>query len=138
MNEASSVPVLKRRVIAGRPWALPASTMPVLFGTSLAVVIAGAPFLGGRFLLALLGMVILHTAANMLSDVFDYRRGLDREVTPVSGALPRGWLSARQVLFGSVVLFALGCAVSSSWMAPQPNSTLPSGFYRQGPCGLIS
>ena len=33
---------LKKWLIAGRPWALPASTMPVLFGTSLAVVIGGA------------------------------------------------------------------------------------------------
>jgi len=111
MHKTASVPLLKKWIIAGRPWALPASTMPVLFGTSLAVVIAGASFLWGRFLLALLAMVILHTAANMLSDVFDFRRGLDRDVTPVSGALPRGWLSVRQVSGGSVVLFGLGCAI---------------------------
>jgi len=53
-------------------------------------------------------MVILHSAANMLSDVFDYRRGLDREVTPVSGAVVRGWLSDKAVAVGSAVLFIFG------------------------------
>ena len=111
MEQTASPSLLKKWLIAGRPWALPASTMPVIFGTSLAVVIGETPFLLGRFLLALLAMVVLHTAANMLSDVFDFKRGLDRDVTPVSGALVRGWLSPRQVLLGSAALFAVGCAI---------------------------
>ena len=102
---------MKKWIIAARPWALPASTMPVIFGTSLAWVVGGAPFLVGRFLLALLAMVVLHSAANMLSDVFDYRRGLDRDVTPVSGAIVRGWLTGRQVARGSVILFIIGAGL---------------------------
>lgn len=102
---------LKKWVVAGRPWALPASAMPVIFGTSLAVVICGTSFAILRFLLALAGMMILHTAANMLSDVFDFKRGLDKDVTPVSGAIVRGWLSPRQVAAGSAVLFFIGCAI---------------------------
>jgi 1,4-dihydroxy-2-naphthoate octaprenyltransferase len=85
--------------------------MPVIFGTSLAVVVGGARFLPGRFLLGLLAMVVLHSAANMMSDVHDFRRGLDREVTPVSGAIVRGWLSDRAVARGSLALFAVGCAL---------------------------
>jgi 1,4-dihydroxy-2-naphthoate octaprenyltransferase len=98
-------------LVAARPWALPASTMPVIFGTSLAVVIGGARLDAFRFLLALLAMMILHSAANMLSDVFDFRRGLDTEVTPVSGAIVRGWLSGRHVAAGSAVLFVAGIAL---------------------------
>lgn len=100
----------KKWLIAARPWALPASTMPVLFGTSLAVVIGKAAFLPLRFLLALLGMMVLHSAANMLSDVFDFRRGLDKVVTPVSGAIVRGWLDTRAVTIGAVVLFIAGAS----------------------------
>jgi len=99
---------LKKWLIAGRPWALPASTMPVLFGTSLAVVIGGAGLDVPGFLAALLAMMTLHTAANMLSDVFDFKRGLDRDVTPVSGAIVRGWLSPKHVAAGSIFLFAFG------------------------------
>ena len=102
---------LKKWLIAGRPWALPASAMPVLFGTSLAVVIGGARLDIPAFLAALLAMMILHTAANMLSDVFDFDRGLDRDVTPVSGALVRGWLSPKQVTAGSIVLFTVGSVI---------------------------
>ncbi len=104
----AGVPTLRKWLVAGRPWSLPASTMPVVFGTSLAVVLGGARFAPGRFALALLAMMILHAAANMASDVADFRRGLDRETTPVSGAIVRGWLSAGQVRRGSLVLFAAG------------------------------
>ncbi len=102
---------LRTWLTAARPWALPASTMPVIFGTSLAVVIGGARLAWGLFALALVGMMVLHTAANMMSDVFDFRRGLDREVTPVSGAIVRGWLSWKYVAGASLVLFVVGSAV---------------------------
>jgi 1,4-dihydroxy-2-naphthoate octaprenyltransferase len=55
-------------------------------------------------------MIALHSAANMLSDVFDYRHGLDRDVTPVSGAIVRGWLTDRQVARGAAALFIFGTA----------------------------
>ena len=65
----------------------------------------------GLLLLSLLAMALLHTAANMLSDVIDWKRGLDREATPVSGAVVRGLLSPQQVLKGVAVLFVLGSAL---------------------------
>ncbi|MHB8093949.1 MAG: UbiA family prenyltransferase [Candidatus Aminicenantales bacterium] len=102
---------LRKWVVAGRPWALPASAMPVVFGTSLAVVLGGARPNAAGFLLALAAMTILHTAGNMLSDVFDFKRGLDTEVTPVSGALVRGWLAPRQLAAGSAILFIAGSSL---------------------------
>jgi 1,4-dihydroxy-2-naphthoate polyprenyltransferase len=94
--------------VAARPWALPASTMPVLFGSSLAAVFGDSGFNILRFVLALAAMILLHLGANMLSDVFDARRGLDIRVTPMSGAIIRGWLTERQVVRGSAVLIAAG------------------------------
>jgi 1,4-dihydroxy-2-naphthoate octaprenyltransferase len=117
MTDSKNHPsVLKKWIIAARPWALPASTMPVIFGTSMAYVIGKAPLAPFRFLLALAAMMILHSAANMLSDVFDAGRGLDTEVTPVSGAIVRGWLSAKAVAAGSAVLFAVGVGLGL-WLA---------------------
>jgi len=106
--------IFRRWLIAARPWALPASVMPVLYGTALAVVVRDAPFHAGRFAAALAAMILLHTAGNMLSDVFDFRRGLDTEVTPVSGAIVRGWLSPGAVLRASVLLFAVGGAIGAA------------------------
>lgn len=112
MSDAAPTPsMLKKWLLATRPWALPASTMPVIFGTSLAVVVGRARLDPLRFLLALVAMMVLHSAANMLSDVFDFRRGLDTFVTPVSGAIVRGWLTAKQVVAGSAVLFVVGIAL---------------------------
>ncbi len=85
--------------------------MAVVFGTSLAVVFGGVRLDPFRFLLSLLTMVVLHAAANMLSDVFDFRRGLDKDVTPVSGAVVRGWLSPTAATRGAAVLFATGTAL---------------------------
>jgi 1,4-dihydroxy-2-naphthoate polyprenyltransferase len=110
-TERSAPSTLKKWIVATRPWALPASTMPVLFGTSLAFVVGGVRLDLLRFLLALLAMVVLHSAANMLSDVFDFKRGLDTQVTPVSGAIVRGWLSTRDVTRGAIILFALGISL---------------------------
>lgn len=104
------VRALRSWLVAARPWALPASSMPVVFGTALAWVIGGAPLSVGRSLWALLTMMVLHSAANMLSDAFDDRRGLDRDITPSSGAIVRGLLSGRQVLRGALLLFAAGAA----------------------------
>ncbi len=99
---------LRKWLVAVRPWSFPASTMPVVFGTALAVIIGGARFAPIKFLWALATMVALHAAANVLSDVFDFRHGLDREVTPVSGAVVRGWLTDVQAMRGAAALFGLG------------------------------
>ena len=102
---------LKKWVIAARPWALPASTIPVLYGTTVAYVAGYSNFHLLRFALAASAMILLHSAANMMSDVFDFKRGVDREVTPLSGALVRGWLTPGQVAGGSLFLFAAGIAI---------------------------
>lgn len=110
-NQNENVPVLKKWLTAMRPWALPASTMPVIFGTSLAVVVGQVSLDILRFVLALLAMMILHSAANLLSDVFDFNRGLDKMVTPVSGAIVRGWITTKQAIVFSVILFVFGAAL---------------------------
>jgi len=98
----------KKWLIAGRPWSLPASVIPVIFGASLAATVGWVKLQIGLLLLSLLGIIFLHMAANMLSDVVDWKRGLDREITAASGALARGLLTPGQVLRGSIIFFAIG------------------------------
>ncbi len=97
----------KKWLIAGRPWSLPASVIPVIFGASLAATVGWVKLQIGLLLLSLLGMIFLHMAANMLSDVVDWQRGLDREITAASGAIARGWLTSRQVFKGSIIFFVI-------------------------------
>ena len=69
--------------------------MPIIFGSAAAVVMGGVRFNVLLFILAFFSMVILHSGANLLSDVNDYRKGLDREPTPVSGAIVRGYITSK-------------------------------------------
>ncbi|MCX8161368.1 MAG: prenyltransferase, partial [Candidatus Saccharicenans sp.] len=101
----------KTWLVAARPWALPASAIPVLFGGSLAATVGWVRLNFGLLVLSLLAMALLHTSANMLSDVIDWKRGLDREISPVSGAIVRGWLSPGQVFRGALVLLTAGSAL---------------------------
>lgn len=101
---------IKKWIIAVRPFALPESTMPVIFGTAAAVAIGEAQINVFLFILALFAMVMLHSGSNLLSDVNDFKKGLDREITPVSGAIVRGYISPRTGIFGSIILIAAGIA----------------------------
>lgn len=108
MNQPS---MLKKWLVAVRPFAFPASISPVLLGTVLAVALAGVPFRPGLFGLAVVAMMALHAGANILGDINDYKRGLDKVVTPVSGAIVRGWMTPRQALVEALFLLAVGVAL---------------------------
>lgn len=65
-----------------RYWSFPVSTMPVL--ASFAYLFSKGLIPSGPkpyfvFILCLLGVVVLHSAGNVLSDWFDYRSGVDNE-----------------------------------------------------------
>ena len=94
--------------VATRPFALPASTMSVVFGTVLAVTIGKASFHIGLFLAAFTGMALLHTGSNLLNDVFDYKKGIDCQVNPVSGAVVRGWITPAKALRAGLLFMAGG------------------------------
>jgi 1,4-dihydroxy-2-naphthoate polyprenyltransferase len=112
LHDAPEGPALwKRWLIAIRPFALPASSMPILLGTATAVVINRTHFSPGLFLMALLGMMMLHSAANIINDIEDYKKGLDTVATPVSGAVVRGLLSLRTSFLGALLLLCGGSAL---------------------------
>jgi len=112
MNEkVMEISFWKKWLIAVRPWALPASVMPVIFGATMAVVIGGVSFRPFHFVLSLLAMMILHSGANILSDISDYEKKLDTVPTPVSGAIVRNLMSTRTALKGAALLFICGIII---------------------------
>ncbi len=98
-------------MVATRPFALPASTMSVIFGTVLAITIGNAPFNLLHFIAAFIGMVFLHTGSNLLNDVFDFKKGIDRNINPVSGAVVRGWITSAQALRAGLFLLLIGTII---------------------------
>lgn len=111
MDSHDETSAFRKWLVAIRPFALSASAAPVIFGAAAAVVAGGARFDPLLFLLSLLAMMILHSAANMLNDVQDFRKGLDVEPTPVSGAVVRRLLTPGEVMKGAIALIAVASLI---------------------------
>jgi 1,4-dihydroxy-2-naphthoate octaprenyltransferase len=56
-------------------------------------------------------MVILHSGANILSDIFDYKKGLDKIPSPVSGGVVRGYITIREAWVASVGMLVAGTLI---------------------------
>lgn len=111
MEEQAKLSFFKKWWISARPFSFPASTMPVIFGTVLAYVYGGHEFKPLLFILAFIGMVILHSGANILSDIFDFEKGLDKVPAPTSGGVVRGIITIREAWIGSVTMLIAGTAI---------------------------
>lgn len=101
---------LKTWLIAVRPFAYTASALTVLLGVAIARYV-GAEMRWGLAALTLIGVMCFQSAANLINDAFDHRRGVDVEVNPVSGAVVRGLLTEQQALRGGIVFVAVGVAI---------------------------
>ena len=143
-TEQSPPPWLKKWLIATRPFALPASTMSVIFGTVLGITIGKAPFNLFLFMAALIGMVFLHTGSNLLNDVFDFKKGIDRNVNPVSGAVVRDWITPAQALRAGLLFLLMGSIIGLFIVSRVGKPILwigitgvaVGGFYTWGPIPL--
>ncbi len=111
MEQPFKVPFIQKWLISIRPFSFPASTMPVVFGSVGAAAYGGYAFKPGLFLLSFLGILILHAGANILGDINDYRKGLDRVPAPGSGGVVRGIISLKEALISSTILFFIGALI---------------------------
>jgi len=95
---------------------LVAVAVPVIFGATLGWRESGR-FDGSRFLLTLVGALLVHAGANLMNEHADHLSGADGAVaqrTPVSGGsgvIQEGLLSSRAVLGASLLCLAGGVAV---------------------------
>lgn len=105
-------------ITAVRPFAYTASALALVLGLAIANY-SGYPVRWGPFAVTLLGVLCFHTAANLLNDCFDHRRGLDTQVTPTSGAVARGWITEVQAFRAALVLLGVGviCGLFLTWYA---------------------
>ena len=107
---------LKEWVAATRYWSFPVSSMPV-FATYAYLFSKGLVPLEWRsllvFLLSVLGVIVLHSAGNLLSDWADYRSGVDNEQAYAVPNLVFGHFRPEEYLRMSIVLFVLGCLIGA-------------------------
>jgi 1,4-dihydroxy-2-naphthoate octaprenyltransferase len=93
-----------------RPFAYTASVVPVLAGGAIAAVdhdFSWLPFLG-----ALLGGMLLHSGTNIVNEIYDVRKGVDKITSPrASHALLKARLTERQAFVVAYAAFALAVGI---------------------------
>ncbi|NOZ77236.1 MAG: prenyltransferase [Euryarchaeota archaeon] len=99
-----------------RPQFLLLSVVLVIYGTSIAVF--QGYFNALHFVLALVGLTLMHISTNVLNDYFDYKSGIDLRTqrTPFSGGsgiLPAGRLRPESVYRFGLASLALGLAIGA-------------------------
>lgn len=97
-----------------RYWSFPVSSMPVV--VTFAWLFSRGEIAGGFkpylvLILAILGVVLLHAAGNVLSDLYDYKSGVDNENAFAVPNLVFKKFEPREYLAFSIILFILGIAV---------------------------
>lgn len=103
-------------VIATRPWAIPASAMPII--VTLAYLFWKGAEINWYFgAWALVNMVLFHIAGNLWSDYRDFVNNVDREYTPGGSVLPTGQFTAKEIRNFSLVVLAIGVAGGVSLVA---------------------
>ncbi len=109
---ATSPSTLQAWASAVRPKTLAAGVVPVAVGSALAAQVDSFVLLPA--LAALMGAVLLQIGSNLANDVFDFLNGADDEnrLGPAR-ATQRGWLSTKQMLIGTGVVFAAALLVGS-------------------------
>ena len=103
---------------AVRPYAYSASLVPVAIG-GLQARCSGAEFSGLRFGVSLAAGLLVHTAANLWNDYFDFKHGVDRVGGGIgSGVLVAGEMAPARCFRGATICAALG-ALAGLWLASQ-------------------
>lgn len=101
---------LRGWIAATRPRVFTASYVPM--GVAAAVALQDGVFRWLPFLLALLGVVLLQTAANLINEYFDYVRGADTlKVAGQSMVIKNSLLTPREVGLGAIATTVAGSLI---------------------------
>ncbi|MCX7833141.1 MAG: prenyltransferase [Ignavibacteria bacterium] len=101
-----------------RAYAFPASIIPVIYGSLLAVILnRGIKFDFLIFFLTLIGSMCVHVGANIVNDIFDYKKGIDKENKELgiphggSMVLSMGLVSIEKMKIISIVSFVISLII---------------------------
>ncbi len=144
LSEVKKVSRVRVWVQAVRVFSFPASMVPVFVGAGLAFNYEG-PVSWVLFPLVIICSLLVHAGANVVSDYFDFKKGVDKDYTYGSSkVIVEGLLEPKQVLVGGLIMLAAGAALGLVFVAVRGMGMLVIGaigvlggfFYSGGPLGL--
>jgi 1,4-dihydroxy-2-naphthoate polyprenyltransferase len=106
--------MLNALLISMKPQSLLISAISASAGTALASL--QGPIHWGYYLLTVLGVILLHSGANVINDYFDFRQKIDTTEVPggygtEARVLIQQWLQPSQILLAGLLLFALSLPI---------------------------
>jgi len=96
-----------------RAFAFPASVIPVLYGSLIAVIHKDISFNFFHFFLTLVGAMLVHIGANLVNDIYDFKKGIDKEDEEIgiphggSMVLSQGLMTVYQMKIGTIISFVV-------------------------------
>ncbi|MEP0815173.1 MAG: 1,4-dihydroxy-2-naphthoate octaprenyltransferase [bacterium] len=97
---------------AVRAFAFPATFVSVVVAGALALSYKAGPVNWWLFPVCMIAGILYHMAANVISDVFDFKRKVDKDYTfGSSGVLTGGLLTPREAYLGGLAFFAVASAL---------------------------
>ncbi|MBV6477426.1 MAG: 1,4-dihydroxy-2-naphthoate octaprenyltransferase [Ignavibacteria bacterium] len=109
---------LKLWLMAARAYSFPASIIPVLFGSVLAVLLnPGIKFNFLYFFLTLIGCIFVHVGTNIINDIFDFEKGIDKEDKELgiphggSMVLSMGLVSMKKMKIAAMISLLIAFAI---------------------------
>lgn len=118
---------LKNWILAVRPWAFPASTMPVIL--TISYVFYKQYFIPAEInwwfgLIALIGVIFLHAGGNLISDYYDFKNKIDRKDSFGSERLlVQEVFQPRTYIWYGLILIAIG-SVTGLWLTYRTGAAL--------------
>ena len=112
---------LKEWFFTTRPWSFPASAMPVLASFAYMTWVCSLYGMSVDWVngvLAIVGIVFFHASGNMMSDIRDFKKGVDKGLNHMP--LVNGSFTTKEYVGLSSALFVIGCLI---------------GFYIMSRCG---
>jgi 1,4-dihydroxy-2-naphthoate octaprenyltransferase len=117
-SEKRKIPFIKKWWVSLRLFSLPFAIIPFVYGLLLATFRGGHSPDPWLVFFALLTVTLYSLGANLLSDIMDFKKGVDRWVHSTSGGIIRGWITPGGAKTATTFLFALGTVAlfAVTWM----------------------
>lgn len=110
MQGTETLTGFKKYVSLTRPPTLTASFIPILVGSSAALLYGDVRI--GIFILMLIATLLIQSATNMFNEYFDFKRGLDsKESVGIAGAIVRNGMSPRQVYVIAIAFYIIAALI---------------------------